>query len=296
MTQRQIIMDRRTHLVQTRVAQDTRMRSHMMRNKIHSRKCAVLQKTKVYDFICLVLTAIMSGVAILVLLAIMLIDHRVSSRTSVESPIEYDNAKLSAMASHIVDKVIFGTYYYHDGSVGLPSNLCCLTFVKKERNADCDNSVPIFPSGCICNVVYQAPVCSNVNSMASFARSVQQFHGSSVIFTIEDAEQGSFVYKNPSLRIPVMFVNDEESQEFYATLRDEVNVTVMIERFDTPNPDTGNGFNNGRSATTFYFVVFAFTILLLLSLTWFVFNYLRRCHHMYTVKRQRVSIKYPYKH
>ena len=233
----------------------------------------------------------MSGVAILlsvVLFSITLIDHRVSSRTSVESPM-YDNVKLSTKSKFIEDEVIYGSYYYHSGSVGIPSNLCCLTF-KKLNNTGCDNSVPMSPSGCICNVIYQALGCNNVNSMASFAKAVQQANGSAVIFTTEDAEQDSFIVYDS--RIPVIFVNSEESQKFYATLRDEYNVTVEIERLDSNDRDPGNGFNNGRSATTFYFVVFAFTILLLLSLTWFVFNYLRRCHHMYTVKRQRVSVNY----
>ena len=243
----------------------------------------------------------MSGAAIflgVVLLAITLIDHRVSSRTSVELPV-YDNVELSATNGLIDPLVIYGRYYfYRDVSVGLPSKVCCLVF--KQSNRGCDNVVPKFLSGCICNVVYQALDCRNVNSMRSFAEAVQQANGNAVIFTTENIDEGEdgdamIVYdRNPSLRIPVMFVNSEESEKFYATLKDESNVTVTIDRFDIPSDNPRNGFNNGRSATTFYFVVFAFTILLLLSLTWFVFNYLRRCHHMYTVKRQRVSAKYAY--
>ena len=243
----------------------------------------------------------MSGVAIflgVVLLAITLIDHRVSSRMSVDSPV-YENVKLSATNRFIEDEVIYGRYYFNlDGSVGIPSkSVCCLVF--KQSNRGCDNFVPIFHPGCICNVVYQGLGCRNVNSMRSFAEAVQQANGSAVIFTTENVEldgDAMIVYdRNPSLRIPLMFVNSAESEMFYGTLKDEFNVTVTIDRLETPPSDNPrNGFNNGRSATTFYFVVFAFTILLLLSLTWFVFNYLRRCHHMYTVKRQRVSAKYAY--
>jgi len=96
------------------------------------------------------------------------------------------------------------------------------------------------------------------------------------------------------LSIPLIFVNDRDSDNFVAKLREETNLRVTISvtgQGNTGEEDQrpGSGFTNGRSATTFYFVVFAFTILLLLSLTWFIFNYLRRCHHMYTVKRQRVS-------
>ena len=237
----------------------------------------------------------MSGVGILLsvfLLAITLIDHRVSSRTY--SGLTHDNVELSAKNRFIKEQMIPGKYYYHTGSVELPSKSCCLVF--KQSNTQCDDSVPTFPSGCGCNVVYQALECTNRNHMRLYAEAVQRANGSAVIFTTEDAEKDAFIVydRNSLLRIPVMFVMKENSETFYGTLKDEFNLTVKIEFLNDPD-DERNGFNNGRSATTFYFVVFAFTILLLLSLTWFVFNYLRRCHHMYTVKRQRVSVKYAHR-
>ena len=111
-----------------------------------------------------------------------------------------------------------------------------------------DNSVPMFPSGCICNVVYQALGCNDVNSMAPFAEAVQQANGSAVIFTTDNVVEDSFIVydRNPSLRIPVIFVNSEESQVFYPTLMDVQNVTVTIELLGNPNDrGRGNGFNNG---------------------------------------------------
>ena len=40
--------------------------------------------------------------------------------------------------------------------------------------------------------------------------------------------------------------------------------------------------------TTFYFVMFAFCLLLLLALVWFAFNYLKRCHNVLSRRHARV--------
>ena len=41
--------------------------------------------------------------------------------------------------------------------------------------------------------------------------------------------------------------------------------------------------------TTFYFIVFAFCILMLLSCLWFLMSYIKRCHNSLRRRRQRVS-------
>lgn len=41
---------------------------------------------------------------------------------------------------------------------------------------------------------------------------------------------------------------------------------------------------------TFYFVVFAFTVLVVLSLAWFFITYARRCYDHYATRRRRVSV------
>ena len=226
-----------------------------------------------------VLTVIMSGVAILLsvlLLATVLIDHRVSSK-------RYEEAKLSARNQFIMTVEIYGRYYYK--TIGIPLQQCCLTF---KSDLLCHNGIDLstFNANCTCNFVYQHPEC-NDHKVTSFAEAVQNRNGSAVIITAEDKDEAAMRYAGaPSLIIPIILVSYKESIKFYNTLNEERNLTAKIEIFTT---DSGNGIDNNRSATTFYFVVFAFTILLLLSLTWFVFNYLRRCHHMYTVKRQRVS-------
>lgn len=44
-----------------------------------------------------------------------------------------------------------------------------------------------------------------------------------------------------------------------------------------------------RTSQTFYFVVFAFSVLVLLSLTWFIITYVRRCHDYCARSHTRVS-------
>ena len=50
--------------------------------------------------------------------------------------------------------------------------------------------------------------------------------------------------------------------------------------------------NYAGNQHTFYFVVFAFTVLVILSLTWFIITYTKRCHDYVTSKRRRVSGKF----
>ena len=44
-----------------------------------------------------------------------------------------------------------------------------------------------------------------------------------------------------------------------------------------------------HTSHTFYFVVFAFSVLILLSITWFIVTYFRRCHGICVQKYRRVS-------
>ena len=218
----------------------------------------------------------MGGVAILfsvLILATVLLCHRVSSTA-------YEDAKLSAGNSLIVEKEIYGRYYYK--TKGIPLR-CCLTF---KKDVLCLGEIPTFKANCACNFVYQNPSCTEHRYLTRLTEGVQNRNGSAVIFTPDDRDEAARRYASSSLTIPIILLTYDKSMKFYRALNEEFNLTAEVE---ISQDDPGNGLNNGRSATTFYFVVFAFTILLLLSLTWFVFNYLRRCHHMYTVKRQRVS-------
>ena len=52
---------------------------------------------------------------------------------------------------------------------------------------------------------------------------------------------------------------------------------------------TGHYHQSFRTSQTFYFVVFAFCILMLLSCLWFLMSYMRRCHQSCRNRRRRVS-------
>lgn len=224
----------------------------------------------------------MSGVTIvLTVLAILFTDHCVWTLDY------YDDVELSVTNQHIDPTTASGKSYPIGRVENLP-NPCCV--VVKGRGS-C-NSVPPFHSGCECTVVYQWLNCYTKDYMR-FSRNVVQDGGSAVVFTIrQDGDQNEereiYNFTTQELRIPVIFADYSGSSRI-STLDKSGNLTINIVVNPSNDDPTSNGFANARSATTFYFVVFAFTILLLLSLTWFVFNYLRRCHHMYTVKRQRVS-------
>lgn len=233
----------------------------------------------------------MTGVTLLlsvVLLAVTLTNHRVS--TSSSGPILYDEVTLSARNMVQRPNTITG-WSYPAGLVRKLSHLlpCCLIFKQKPSCRvgtlrDCTHS---------CTVVYQTAYCES--SIIAFVKEVEWANGSAAVFEVDIDDRDEVInvlQRIHELTIPVILV--EKFNNFVPTLSSEVDVRVTINvtgQGQIPDDDqAGNGFASGRSATTFYFVVFAFTILLLLSLTWFVFNYLKRCHHMYTMKRQRASL------
>lgn len=49
-------------------------------------------------------------------------------------------------------------------------------------------------------------------------------------------------------------------------------------------------YHQFQTSQTFYFIVFAFCILMLLSCLWFVMSYIKRCHYNVQRRRRRVSI------
>ena len=236
----------------------------------------------------------MAGVTILLtvtLLTITLTNNCVQSSVSGSVPgsAPYDDVRLSAGNSLINPKTAEGISYPKGEIEKLP-DVCCLVF--KMQNQPCEGSVPTLRNDCSCNIVYQDISCTR--GVVPFYTAVKKAGGNGVVFTtwsgyrLEEPQQ-FFNLTNNHDSIPVILLEDEDAGEIWS-LDEFGNVTLTIEVIDPSLDNTpSNGLQDTRSATTFYFVVFAFTILLLLSLTWFVFNYLRRCHHMYTLKRQRVS-------
>ena len=104
-----------------------------------------------------------------------------------------------------------------------------------------------------------------------------------------------------SERLTVILVN--HSDVYRCPLRSRVsnkeidittNVTVTVQYAGMgsfpldPNPTIYPPFFD--QTTTFYFVMFAFCLLLLLALVWFAFNYLKRCHNVLSRRQARVCV------
>ena len=74
-------------------------------------------------------------------------------------------------------------------------------------------------------------------------------------------------------------------------------VTVELERNDAlldraryqPHVTITAHYHPFQTSQTFYFIVFAFCILMLLSCLWFVMSYIKRCHYSIQRRRRRVS-------
>ena len=215
-------------------------------------------------------------------LAIMLTSHCVFSMDY--DGVNSDQVKLYASNGATYTKTIEGKLYPKGGVEKLSNPSCCLIFTENCYIVTSRNN-------CSCYVVYRGPECRG--NLVSFYKAVVDSEANGVVFTtwngyLERSQELYNLTNRNRLSIPVVLVEYDNSFEIWSQ-NDEANLSLIVE-VDPPSDSTpGSGLDNTRSATTFYFVVFAFTILLLLSLTWFVFNYLRRCHHMYTLKRQRVS-------
>ncbi len=73
-----------------------------------------------------------------------------------------------------------------------------------------------------------------------------------------------------------------------ATMEQEMNV-VLLNRVYLPRVSISAHYHPFPTSQTFYFIVFAFCILMLLSCLWFVMSYIKRCHYSVQRRRRRVS-------
>lgn len=107
-----------------------------------------------------------------------------------------------------------------------------------------------------------------------------------------------------SERLTVVLVNrsdglsGEHACPLYSRVDTEINettnVSVTVEYAGmgsiTPTPAQPTVYPFFDQTTTFYFVMFAFCLLLLLALVWFAFNYLKRCHNVLSRRQARVCV------
>ena len=117
-----------------------------------------------------------------------------------------------------------------------------------------------------CEDYYQAAYAASIGARA-------------VVFY--STQSGTLTSSLPILSIPVVYTalsaEDKDTLEVLLSLE---NGQVKVELIDA--------YFYYRSQQTFYFVVFAFTMLILLSLVWFVVSYMRRCYDTFRTRRERV--------
>lgn len=69
----------------------------------------------------------------------------------------------------------------------------------------------------------------------------------------------------------------------------EINSALLNREF-LPRVTIEHHYHPFPTSQTFYFIVFAFCILMLLSCLWFVMSYIKRCHYSVQRRRRRVSL------
>ena len=117
-----------------------------------------------------------------------------------------------------------------------------------------------------CEDYYQAAYAASIGARA-------------VVFY--STQSGTLTSSLPILGIPVVYTGlSAEDKDTLEVLLGLENAQVTVELIDA--------YYYYRTQQTFYFVVFAFTMLILLSLVWFVVSYMRRCYDTVRTRRERV--------
>lgn len=103
---------------------------------------------------------------------------------------------------------------------------------------------------------------------------------SGVLFHAPQSKSSFTSYLATSLDIVVAFIKVSDSTMSNYKNMLSSNATVSLKVMSVTS--------SIHASQTFYFVVFAFSVLVLLSLTWFSITYIRRCHQHFSRKYQRV--------
>ncbi len=113
------------------------------------------------------------------------------------------------------------------------------------------------------------------------ARTAERLGALGVVFYSDESSPELDIYHEPlNVVVTLVTLTQQELVSLRAILDfNTTTISVTIKKFS----------NLPTNSHTFYFVVFAFSILVLLSLVWFFITYSRRCHDHYTTRRRRVS-------
>ena len=113
------------------------------------------------------------------------------------------------------------------------------------------------------------------------ARIAENIGALGIVFFSEATSTDLTLYHYPlKILVGLVTLSQEELRSLHGILDfSDTTLAVQVNKYSTIP----------TNSSTFYFVVFAFTVLVFLSLTWFCITYVRRCYDRCTTKRRRVS-------
>ena len=124
------------------------------------------------------------------------------------------------------------------------------------------------------------PLLTNCNPYVQ-STYAEQIGAVGVLFYSRKTSKSLTIYHTSlSVLVSLVTLTDDEVTSLKQLLTwNETNITL----------DIRESTYSIHKSHTFYFVVFAFSVLILLSITWFIVTYIRRCHGICVQKYRRVS-------
>lgn len=196
--------------------------------------------------------------------------------TIADHTYSYEENGLLASYSNLTASQVSGLLY--EPGASFSATYCSQTVAENKRS-------PLYPprnmSG-IPQVPYIMLLPLTSCDHYSLAQVAAREGAKGVLFYGASTSSSITSYHATRLSIPVAYIQMTENRlAVFRDLLDLKNSTITIRiRYYSANP---------RRSQTFYFVVFAFTVLVLLSLVWFTITYVRRCHSYCSRRYTRVS-------
>ena len=181
--------------------------------------------------------------------------------------------------------------YQADGNIAGYSNVSFVELSGQLYNANEDfgceldnETVPLSPP-----FVLFAPLSDTCDDYAK-ALAAQKLGAAAVIFYTTDSRRTFTNKRMPDLKVAVTRITVSESSSI-------ANALISGSEENVQPVDIQGQFvratiylsRNQPTSRTFYFVVFAFSLLILLSLMWFIISYIKRMLRQCSQRRRRVS-------
>ena len=227
-----------------------------------------------------------------------------STASSVKSPVSYSKAKLvfTQTSPSNDSECIDGKY--------MKSSIEARNYTDLELSWEADNFVEKecmrkHRSNCksmenITSAVYTY-VCDNslIDQISFVEREIINCssRASVTIICIDKDIEESLLRKTLGIQKTVILVTKDERncplQSWFQSQTHDVKLSVFYigngEITDSFDPDTSDPQPFIPNNWTFTFVMFAFCLLLLLAIVWFIFNYVKRCHTILRNRRNQVQ-------